>query len=308
MLRKVTALFLCILTTVFLCSSCAGEGSSAYKAISVKEAKDMMDKGGVIVVDVRRADEYAESHIPGALNIANEDISTTPPAALPDKDASILVYCRTGVRSKEAAQKLAQMGYRNIYEFGGITDWQYATVSGSDAGSWTKDGEEEGEGGQGTQNGAASSTGIMGSFSAYDLQKNAVNQDILKDYDLTMVNVWATYCSPCISEMPELKELSEKYEKEGVQVVGLITDVLNSDGSFNDAQIETAKEIVSKTGADYTHILPTEDLYHILVQVSAVPTTFFVDKEGNLVGSAYAGARDLNTWSQIVDETLAELK
>lgn len=67
-----------------------------------------MDKGGVIVVDVRRADEYAESHIPGALNIANEDISTTPPAALPDKDASILVYCRTGVRSKEAAQKLAQ--------------------------------------------------------------------------------------------------------------------------------------------------------------------------------------------------------
>lgn len=214
----------------------------------------------------------------------------------------------TGVRSKEAAQKLAQMGYRNIYEFGGITDWQYATVSGSDAGSWTKDGEEEGEDGQGAQNGASSSTGIMGSFSAYDLQKNAVNQDILKDYDLTMVNVWATYCSPCISEMPELKELSEKYEKEGVQVVGLITDVLNSDGSFNDAQIETAKEIVSKTGADYTHILPTEDLYHILVQVSAVPTTFFVDKEGNLVGSAYAGARDLNTWSQIVDETLAELK
>ncbi|MFR9208468.1 MAG: rhodanese-like domain-containing protein, partial [Lachnospiraceae bacterium] len=180
MLRKVTALFLCILTTVFLCSSCAGEGSSAYKAISVKEAKDMMDKGGVIVVDVRRADEYAESHIPGALNIANEDISTTPPAALPDKDASILVYCRTGVRSKEAAQKLAQMGYRNIYEFGGIADWQYATVSGSDAGSWTKDGEEESEDGQGTQNGAASSTGIMGSFSAYDLQKNAVNQDILK--------------------------------------------------------------------------------------------------------------------------------
>ena len=108
-------------------------------------------------------------------------LRTTPPAALPDKDASILVYCRTGVRSKEAAQKLAQMGYRNIYEFGGITDWQYATVSGSDAGSWTKDGEEEGEDGQGTQNGTSSSTGIMGSFSAYDLQKNAVNQDILKE-------------------------------------------------------------------------------------------------------------------------------
>lgn len=85
MLRKVTALFLCILTTVFLCSSCAGEGSSAYKAISAKEAKDMMDKGGVIVVDVRRADEYAESHIPGALNIANEDISTTSPQLFPTR-------------------------------------------------------------------------------------------------------------------------------------------------------------------------------------------------------------------------------
>ena len=101
-----------------------------YKQISQGEAKQMMDKDdGHVIVDVRRADEYAEGHIPGAILIPNESIENEPPEALPDFDQIILIYCRSGRRSKEAAQKLADMGYSNVYEFGGIIDWTGEIVS-----------------------------------------------------------------------------------------------------------------------------------------------------------------------------------
>ena len=96
----------------------------AYVSISQDEAKLMMkDDDGHVIVDVRRADEYAQGHIPGAILIPNEEIGTEQPDELPDKNQIILVYCRTGRRSKEASQKLADMGYVNVYEFGGIEDW-----------------------------------------------------------------------------------------------------------------------------------------------------------------------------------------
>ena len=95
-----------------------------YAQISQDEAKLMMqDDGDHVIVDVRRADEYAKGHIPGAILIPNEEIGTKQPKELPDKKQIILVYCRTGRRSKEASQKLADMGYVNVYEFGGIVDW-----------------------------------------------------------------------------------------------------------------------------------------------------------------------------------------
>ncbi|WP_242832045.1 rhodanese-like domain-containing protein [Butyrivibrio sp. VCD2006] len=95
-----------------------------YTQISQDEAKEMMERDdGHVIVDVRREDEYAQGHIPGAILIPNESIDVEPPKELPDFDQIILVYCRSGRRSKEAAQKLADMGYSNVYEFGGIIDW-----------------------------------------------------------------------------------------------------------------------------------------------------------------------------------------
>ena len=96
----------------------------SYQQITQDEAKVMMAKDdGHVIVDVRRQDEYDAGHIPGAILIPNESIDADPPEALPDYDQIILVYCRSGNRSKQAAQKLTDMGYRNIYEFGGIIDW-----------------------------------------------------------------------------------------------------------------------------------------------------------------------------------------
>ena len=106
--------------------------------------------------------------------------------------------------------------------------------------------------------------------------------------------------------MPELGELSAEYAGQGVQVVGLISDALNSDGTVSDSQLDTAREIVEATGASYRHLVPSEDLYGLLAQITSVPTTFFVDSTGAQVGYAYLGARSGEEWAAILDELLTE--
>ncbi len=124
-MRKIKLLIPMMLSALLL-SSCGtpGSSSSGYRQISMDEAVEMMrDEKDYIILDVRRADEFAKGHIPGAINVANEDIGTAEIAELPDKSQLILVYCRSGRRSKEAAEKLVKLGYTNIVEFGGILDW-----------------------------------------------------------------------------------------------------------------------------------------------------------------------------------------
>lgn len=101
-----------------------------YKIISMEEAISIMEKETeYIILDVRRPDEFAEKHIPNAINIPNENIKTEDIAELPDKNQLILVYCRSGNRSKQASKKLVALGYTNIIEFGGIIDWPGEVVT-----------------------------------------------------------------------------------------------------------------------------------------------------------------------------------
>ena len=111
-----------------------GDGMvNSYHQISQDEAKSIMESDdGHVIVDVRRQDEFDEGHIPGAICIPNESIIDTQPEELPDLDQIILVYCRSGRRSKEASQKLFDMGYTNVFEFGGIIDWTGEVVTGED--------------------------------------------------------------------------------------------------------------------------------------------------------------------------------
>lgn len=113
-------------TSVFIAGKVGGDDTMTYEQITMAEAKEIFDAGidgSYIILDVRRADEFAEGHIPGAINVANESIGGSEPVELPDKDQLIYVYCRSGNRSKQAAEKLAALGYSNIIEFGGIIDW-----------------------------------------------------------------------------------------------------------------------------------------------------------------------------------------
>ena len=127
-------ILLSVLLLALLCG-CAPQNEGeieemTYTQITVNKAIEMMEsESNYIILDVRTFEEYNERHIPGAICVPNESIGTEPIEELPQKDQLILVYCRSGRRSKEAAEKLAAMGYSNIYEFGGILDWTGETVS-----------------------------------------------------------------------------------------------------------------------------------------------------------------------------------
>lgn len=122
-----------ILLSTLLFTGCAGTNNSqtnTYRQITMDEAVDMMaQETGYIILDVRRPDEYAAGHIPNAINVPNESIGTSDIPELPDKDQLIMVYCRSGRRSKEAAEKMVKLGYTNIVEFGGILDWKGDIIS-----------------------------------------------------------------------------------------------------------------------------------------------------------------------------------
>lgn len=133
-MRRFLALALVLVLCLTGCNAGISKESATtvmtgYKQISQDEAKDMMARDdGHIIIDVRRQDEYDAGHIPGAILIPNESIDKERPKELPDLDQIILVYCRSGRRSKEASEKLAKMGYTNIYEFGGIITWPGETT------------------------------------------------------------------------------------------------------------------------------------------------------------------------------------
>lgn len=110
--------------------SSTAPSTSAYTKITADEAQAMMDAGSPTIVDVRTAQEYAEGHVPGAINIPVESIGSDKPAELADADADLIVYCRTGVRSKQASDKLVELGYQHVNDMGGIVDWTGDKVTG----------------------------------------------------------------------------------------------------------------------------------------------------------------------------------
>ena len=122
-----------ILLSALMLTGCAGTNnqSNTYRQITMNEAVTMMEQEtDYLILDVRRPDEFAAGHIPNAINVPNETIGTEDIPELPDKDQLIMVYCRSGRRSKEASDKLVKLGYTNIVEFGGILDYTGEIVTG----------------------------------------------------------------------------------------------------------------------------------------------------------------------------------
>ena len=131
MLKRNKRFLIALLTFAlpFGCVGCSSGGSASYDQISGAEAKALMDsESGYIIIDARTQEEYDEGHIPGAILIPEYEIADRAEKELPDKDQLILVYCRSGRRSKIAAEELVKLGYTNVKEFGGIIDWEYEIV------------------------------------------------------------------------------------------------------------------------------------------------------------------------------------
>lgn len=148
----------------------------------------------------------------------------------------------------------------------------------------------------------ASEGGSLGEFSMEDVNGETYTQEMFADHDLTMINVFTTWCSPCIREIPDLEKLSKEMEDQGVQVVGIVLDVA---GNADEETIEKAKLLAEKTGAAYPFLIPDAGyLNGRLAGISAVPETFFADKEGNIVGETYSGSRSFEDWKGIVEKEL----
>ena len=149
----------------------------------------------------------------------------------------------------------------------------------------------------------------LGSFQTQDLYGNEVDQEIFQDYDLTMVNIWGTFCGPCLEELPYLGELQKEFEPKGINIVGIVVDVQDENLDVVDSQLDLAKQIAETTGAEYTHLLISQELMEgKLSQFDAIPATFFVDSEGNFVGTDYVGSRNKEDWTDIINETYKSIE
>lgn len=125
-MKQIVPLVLSFLLLLTGCGAAGTAGDSGYRQINQEEAKEMMDTGEVLILDVREQDEYDSGHIPDAVLLPVGQITEESAAeVIPDKDTTVLVYCRSGNRSRTAAAALAGLGYSNIFEFGGISTWPY---------------------------------------------------------------------------------------------------------------------------------------------------------------------------------------
>ena len=143
-----------------------------------------------------------------------------------------------------------------------------------------------------------------------DFDGNALPEDLLAKDGVTMVNVWATFCNPCLAEMSHLEELNNEFKAEGknFKVIGIAADILNDKGEINEDSLALAKEILSKIGVTYQNMIPSNDLQNdTLSKVTAYPTSFFLNEDGKVIKTVM-GATTKEDWTRIANELIESLK
>lgn len=176
-------------------------------------------------------------------------------------------------------------------------------------GCGAKTNNEAPKGSEGTTASANEEAASWESFTTTDLDGNEVTGDILANSKLTMVNIWGTFCNPCIREMPHLGEIANELSKDDFQIMGIVMDVVGDDGAISADKVAEAKEMVETTKADYLHVVPSNSLIDIkLSEVYSIPETLFLDKEGKMVGDSVIGSKSKEEWLTIIDERLAMVK
>ena len=156
----------------------------------------------------------------------------------------------------------------------------------------------------------------VGTFKTQDINGNEYTQDMFSDYDLTMVNVFATWCSPCVNELPDLQKLSEEVESEKgndknkkIQIVGIVLDAVAANGETDSNTLDKARTLQSQAQITYPLLIPDSgNLNGRLKDIQAVPETFFVDKKGNIVGNTYSGSHTLQEWKEIIETEISGME
>ena len=146
-------------------------------------------------------------------------------------------------------------------------------------------------------------------FESVDLDGKEISSDLYSNNKITMINIWGTFCGPCIREMPDLAKLSEENKSKGVEIIGIPIDIIDDWGKLDSRLKADALMIIEKTGVKYKNVVPTVPMFQTMLRgIQAVPTTFFVDKNGNQIGTAYLGSRGQKDWQKIIDKLLESQK
>ena len=145
----------------------------------------------------------------------------------------------------------------------------------------------------------------VGKFETTGIDGKTYTEKVFSDYDLTLVNVFTTWCSPCVKEIPELQELYKEMKEKGVGVAGVVLDTTDEKGNQDEEAVKKAGILQEKTKAKYPFLIPDTTMMNGRLQgISAFPETFFVDKDGNIVGDTYTGSHTLDEWKEIVEKEL----
>ena len=156
---------------------------------------------------------------------------------------------------------------------------------------------------------ATSDADNVGTFETTDIDGNTYTEKVFSDYDLTLVNAFTTWCSPCVNEMPELEELYQEMKDQGVGVVGMVLDSVSEDGTPDDSIVQKAQLLKEKTGVTYPLLIPDKGFLNGRISgLQSFPESFFVDKDGNIVGDPILGSNTFDGWKEAVEKQLAALK
>lgn len=156
---------------------------------------------------------------------------------------------------------------------------------------------------------ATSDADNVGTFETTDIDGNTYTEKVFSDYDLTLVNAFTTWCSPCVNEMPELEKLYQEMEDQGVGVVGMVLDSVSEDGTPDDSIVQKAQLLKEKTGVTYPLLIPDKGFLNGRISgLQSFPESFFVDKDGNIVGDPIMGSNTFDGWKEAVEKQLAALK
>lgn len=277
---KKTGLLLVILILILPLFSLAETSTLPFEDVLA-----ILDAGGEFdFIDTRSTEAFDNAHIPFAHHITTLEEATVFPSLNADLNASIFIYGDNADLNQSMQNQFLQMGYQNTFLIGSLDDWRDITYST----------EEE-----------QKRLRIMGIFETSDLDGNPITESVFEGYPVNMINIWATYCNPCLDEMPDLAKLDSDLKEKGFRVIGLVTDITDNSLSPLADQVTFAKQIISHTEANYLHLFPSLDMYYsFLSQVTAVPCTFFVDEKGELISSVYYGSRDYTGWLEIITPLL----
>lgn len=279
---------ICLILAAFMIALCA---VSLAEQASFSYSKERIDENMLLnLIDIRTEEAFSERHIPRSINIPAQVLEESFLEIMEDGfsylDTEIILCGEAADTCQAAAQTLEKLGFTNVSWMDQVSQWPYRLIS--------------------TEEETAQMQRILGGMDTVDIYGQPVSEAIISGHKLNMVNVWGTYCNPCIAEMPELARLNR--ELADVQIIGIVSDTLDTNLKKDATVIALAREIAGKTGADYHHIVPDAVIVsNVLSQISAVPTTFFLDADGNIVGKVYVGSRDYAAWLDIIQSTLQEV-